>query len=143
MPDLDRYKICQLLPHSGAMCLLDHVANWDQDKISCIAFSQLNINNPLRFNNRLLTGSTIEYAAQAMGLHRSLLSMKSKSPKVGYLALIKNFKFYFDYIDQEDQLNIECVSISSFLNGFMYEFKIKNDNKLISKGTAMIVVPQE
>ena len=36
---LTRAKIAGLIPHAGAMCLLDGVVQWDANRISCVSRS--------------------------------------------------------------------------------------------------------
>jgi ABC-type Fe3+ transport system permease subunit len=58
-----------LLPHQGAMFLLERVTRFDADEIECIATSHRDPNNPLRHSNGLPAHAAIEYAAQAAGVH--------------------------------------------------------------------------
>ena len=71
---MNRAAICARLPHAGRMCLLERLAAWDNDSITCLASSHRDANNPLRRGGRLHAVAGVEYAAQAMALHGSLLS---------------------------------------------------------------------
>ncbi|HUU72054.1 MAG TPA: hydroxymyristoyl-ACP dehydratase [Burkholderiales bacterium] len=65
-------RIRDLIPHAGAMCLLERVIEYDDASICCEARSHLDVDNPLRHNGRLSTLCGIEYAGQAMALHGAL-----------------------------------------------------------------------
>ena len=45
MTRLGRDEILALIPHGGAMCLLDVLLNWDADHITCLSHRA---GNPLR-----------------------------------------------------------------------------------------------
>ncbi len=62
-------ELYQQLPHSGAMCLLDQVIAWDEQRICCSTDSHLSAANPLRQNGVLSGLCALEYAAQALALH--------------------------------------------------------------------------
>ncbi len=65
---MDRTKIATLIPHAGAMCLLDAVIAWDATTIACLASSHRTPANPLAVRGRLEAVCGVEYAAQAMAL---------------------------------------------------------------------------
>jgi predicted hotdog family 3-hydroxylacyl-ACP dehydratase len=71
---MNHAAICARLPHAGRMCLLERLESWDGDSITCIATSHRDADNPLRRGGRLHAVAGVEYAAQAMALHGSLLS---------------------------------------------------------------------
>ncbi len=62
-------ELYQQLPHSGAMCLLDRVVAWDEQRICCSTASHLSGANPLRHDGVLPGLCALEYAAQALALH--------------------------------------------------------------------------
>lgn len=72
-------RIRELIPHAGAMCLLERVIEYDDASICCEARSHLDVDNPLRHNGRLSTLCGIEYAGQAMALHGALRAGASTS----------------------------------------------------------------
>jgi len=69
---LSRERIERLLPHRGAMCLLDEVIEWAPRSIRCAASSHRDPGNPLRGPLGLSSMAGIEYGAQAMALHGAL-----------------------------------------------------------------------
>ena len=86
---LDHTAIAARIPHTGRMCLLDRVLEWDANGIRCSATSHRDHDNPLREAGGLATLAGIEYAAQAAAVHGSLL-LNETVPRGGVLAALKN-----------------------------------------------------
>lgn len=76
--------IAALIPHAGAMCLLDKVVRWSDAEILCSATSHLAPANPLRRDGRLNPVCGAEYALQAAALHGALRGGAPQPP--GFLA---------------------------------------------------------
>ncbi len=93
MPDLPlrRARIARLLPHAGAMCLLETVEACDEARIVCRATSHRDPGNPLRREGVLRAVSGVEYAAQAMALHGALRARREQ-PRVGYLVSVRDVR---------------------------------------------------
>ena len=87
--ELDHAAIAARLPHTGRMCLLDRVLQWDEHRIRCSAVSHRDADNPLREGAGLATLAGIEYAAQAAAVHGALLRGETL-PRSGVLASLKN-----------------------------------------------------
>jgi predicted hotdog family 3-hydroxylacyl-ACP dehydratase len=88
-PPLDRGAIARLVPHGGAMCLLDRALFWDADSIVCEADRHRDPANPLRRDGRLPAVCGVEYALQAMALHGALLASGAAQP-AGYLSSLRD-----------------------------------------------------
>ena len=86
---LDHAAIAVRIPHTGRMCLLDRVLQWDASSIRCSATSHRDQDNPLREAGGLAMLAGIEYAAQAVAVHGSLL-LNETAPRSGVLAALKN-----------------------------------------------------
>ena len=80
---LNKTEIAALIPHSGAMCLLDEVASWDATHIRCVARTHRDPQNPLRNGVRVPVLCGIEYAAQAMAVHDGLSGAVQERPRSG------------------------------------------------------------
>jgi len=63
---ISREAIAGMIPHAGAMHLLDGVLSWDADRIRCSSRTHRDRQNPLRMDGQLSALCGIEYAAQAM-----------------------------------------------------------------------------
>ena len=70
---LSRNQIAERIPHAGRMVLLDEVVEWDEEHIVCRSSSHQDRANPLYLAGQLSSVCAIEYAAQAMAVHGSLL----------------------------------------------------------------------
>ena len=95
---LDRAAIAALIPHDGAMCLLDGVLAWDRTSITCAASSHRAPDNPLAAGCRLDAVCGVEYAAQAMAVHGGLVG-NGRRPAAGYLASLRDVTCSVDRLD--------------------------------------------
>jgi len=77
-----------MIPHAGAMHLLDGVLFWDADRIRCLSRSHRDRQNPLRMDGRLSALGGIEYAAQPWRTRRAGGNVASR-PRMGYLASLR------------------------------------------------------
>ena len=135
--------ICARLPHAGRMCLLERLESWDSDSITCIAISHRDADNPLRRDGRLHAIAGVEYAAQAMALHGSLLSAPVLSPvegtdtppAMGYLASVRDLKLDLqDLGTVAEDLRITARRLSGDASGFIYEFEIRAGARVVLSG---------
>ena len=72
--------IAWLVPQKGAMCLLESVAAFTANEISCRATSHLDPANPLIWNGRLGILCGCEYGMQAAALHGALDTLERLPP---------------------------------------------------------------
>src|SRR4026208_1011791 len=69
---VNKAEIRKLIPHSGLMCLLDEVTQWDDGSITCVTNTHRDSANPLRRDGRLSVVHAFEYGAQAAAVHGGL-----------------------------------------------------------------------
>src|SRR5213083_2221556 len=69
---INKAEIQALIPHSGLMCLLDSVTQWDDRSIMCMTDTHRDPANPLRRTGRLSALHAFEYGAQAAAVHGGL-----------------------------------------------------------------------
>lgn len=139
---MNRDEICARLPHAGSMCLLEALESWDADSIVCRAVSHRDAGNPLRARNQLHAVNGVEYAAQAMALHGSLLAEPGKKPALGYLASVRDLVLHAEDLTMvTEPLRISARRLSGDASGFVYDFEIHADNRLMLNGrvTALLV----
>ena len=74
MTSADRALIAQLIPHQGAMSLLDQIVSWDESNIVATAATHRSTEHPLRDHGRLRAVHLCEYGAQAAALHGGLIA---------------------------------------------------------------------
>src|SRR5512147_1834707 len=100
---LGRDAIAALIPHQGAMCLLDRVIEWDKDRIVLATSSHRAPDNPLRLDGRLRAVNLCEYGAQAMAVHGGLSAQADgKTARPGFLVSLRDVKLNVDFIDSLD-----------------------------------------
>lgn len=90
--------VAALVPHAGAMVLLDRVEAWDADGILCRARSHLDPGNPLRRGGRLSACCGLEYALQAAALHGALTA-GGVAQRAGYVAALRAVALHVDRLD--------------------------------------------
>lgn len=134
---LSKNDICALIPHQGAMCLLDEVLSWDSSHIVCLSHSHLAQDNPLRSEGRLRAVCGVEYAAQAMAVHGALLS--SEPIAAGYLVSVRNLKLNASYLDASSEvLMVGAHRLMGGAEGLVYEFTVTVHKDTLLSGRAMV-----
>lgn len=134
-------ELCELIPHSGTMCLLDEVIDWDESNIKCSSSSHLQKSNPLRSKQGLNSIMLIEYGAQAMAIHGGLLARKQQM-KIGegYLAGLRGITIKDQSLDGiKEPLVIEASKLMAQDGNMIYEFSIKSDSELLASGRATVI----
>lgn len=130
-----------LIPHSGDMCLLAGVTQWDATHISCIAHSHRNPDNPLAHHGRLHALSGIEFAAQAMAVHGGLTGLVGRRPRAGLLVSVRDAVARVEYLsDFAQDLQIEAEQLMAGDNGVTYSFSIHAGDRELLAGRATVVL---
>ena len=133
--------IAALIPHTGAMCLLDAVLEWDQTKIRCCSRSHNDPDNPLRSGGSLTALCAIEYAAQAMAVHGGLAGNAASRPKAGYLASLRDVKCSrWRLADLTDELIVDAEQIMGDETRVVYRFIVKVGDVEVVSGRATVVL---
>jgi len=141
-PILNHDWIASHIPHQGSMCLLDHVETWDKESITCLANSHRAADNPLRAHSQLGIACGIEYAAQAMAVHGTLLApADSERPRVGYLVSVRGVNMHVSRLDDiAADLLITASCIMASESNMLYEFSVKAKGKTLLEGRAAVVL---
>lgn len=93
MSGIGRERILGLIPHAGAMCLLDGVDDWDEAGITCLSARYADADNPMRrADGTLGTATAIEIAAQAMAVHGRLRAPEEGPPRPGLLVALRDVR---------------------------------------------------
>jgi predicted hotdog family 3-hydroxylacyl-ACP dehydratase len=138
---LSRAEIAQLIPHTGAMCLLESVQQWDGDRIVCTAVSHRDPANPLRRDGVLPAVCGVEYAAQAMGVHGRLAANNRSKPAVGYLASLRDLVLQAERLDDGgDRLTVEVRRLADSGESVMCEFTIRGAERELLRGRATLLM---
>jgi predicted hotdog family 3-hydroxylacyl-ACP dehydratase len=137
---LTRDAIAKLVPHQGAMCLLEEVLEWDENTIACRASSHRDPSNPLRSRGGLSAIVGVEYAAQAVAIHGGLTN-KSGKPRVGYLAALRDVACFTERLDPErGDLTVRATKVAAEGGRLLYDFRIEGGGRELLKGRLSVVV---
>jgi len=142
---VDHAWIERHIPHQGAMCLLERVEAWDEERIECRASSHRAADNPLRANGRLAGACAIEYAAQAMAVHGALLApADTRSARVGYLVSVRDARIHVARLDElADDLAVAASCITRSENNILYQFSVSAAGHLLADGRAAVIINAE
>lgn len=118
-------EIGQMVPHAGAMCLLERVVASDAQSIRCEADNHANTANPLRNARGLPVTAGIEYAAQAVALHAALQRESGGAVQSGALAVLSDVTWTVEQLDQlSGPLRVEATLIAGTAGGRQYSFAV-------------------
>ncbi len=146
---LSRREIAEYIPHAGRMVLLDEVIEWTDDGIVCRALSHQDRANPLYVSGHLSSVCAIEYAAQAMAVHGSLLARRATGtqvdsrmrPRAGFLASVRNVAMEVERLDDiPGVLTIEATRESGDESRVLYGFTVKSGERMLVSGRAAVVL---
>ncbi|MFO0707146.1 MAG: hypothetical protein U0412_09855 [Nitrospira sp.] len=139
MPALTRDEFGHLLPHGGAMRLLDTVEAWNDTTIRCRAVTHRDPRNPLRARGRLAVSAGLEYAAQAMGIHIGLVEGGHPASRIGYVGGVRDVTFSVERLDDEpDDLVIDATRLAEGDQSYMYQFRVALGDRPVIEGRASL-----
>lgn len=149
MTPLERSDIEALVPHRGAMCLLDHATAWDERSIACAATGHRDPAHPLRTAGGLLATAAIEYAAQAAALHGGLVARDSggRAPP-GLLASARDVQLARWRLDdlpipeagQPDELAITAERQAGDAARILYAWRVSHAGSEVASGRLAVVL---
>jgi predicted hotdog family 3-hydroxylacyl-ACP dehydratase len=120
---LERIEIEKLIPHAGAMVLLDRIIDWGPASIICSTESHLRPDNPLRRDGLLPATAGIEIAAQAMAVHAGLTS--DGLQRRGLLGSLRDVQLNCDRLDTcQSALLVSVNLLSAIGEGRIYSFSV-------------------
>ncbi len=138
-------RIRGLVPHAGSMCLLDAVEQWDRKTIVCRTDTHRDPQHPLRRDGQLAAVHLIEYCAQAMALHRGLVSeSEGERAPPGWLVSARDFRLLVERLDDLDgPLTIRARELVYFEGGTQYEVAAEAAGLALGGGRISVVkVPE-
>jgi predicted hotdog family 3-hydroxylacyl-ACP dehydratase len=138
---IDKAEIRTLIPHSGTMCLLDEVIQWDDRSITCVSNTHRDPANPLRRDGRLSAVHAFEYGAQAAAVHGGLRarSVGATAPP-GYLAALRDARLHAAHLDDiTSPLQICADRLFGNSANTIYECRVLADNALLATARVTII----
>jgi predicted hotdog family 3-hydroxylacyl-ACP dehydratase len=138
---INKAEIRTLIPHSGLMCLLDEVTQWDDRSITCVSNTHRDPANPLRRDGHLSALHAFEYGAQAAAVHGGLhaRSVGTTAPP-GYLAALRDARLYVVRLDDiRSPLQISANRLFGDGANTIYECRVSAKNVPLADGRVTIV----
>lgn len=131
-----------LIPHQGAMCLLDEIVEWTDTTIHARSDSHRRVDNPLRRDDRLRAVHLCEYGAQAMAVHGALLAQTDAgSAEPGMLVSLRAVEFAVTRIDDlTGTLDIHAERLAANERSCQCAFRIEHRGALLAQGRAAVML---
>jgi predicted hotdog family 3-hydroxylacyl-ACP dehydratase len=134
-----REAIARLIPHQGAMCLLERVEACDATTIACGSTTHRDPANPLRRDGALPAACGLEYALQAMALHGALTAGAAQGP--GFLAALAGVEMAVERLDDVvGALAVRAEALAQESRGFIYRFEVSGGGAVLLSGRATILL---
>ena len=140
--ELPKSQWAALIPHQGAMCLLDSVAHWDDARIHARSGSHAREDNPLRRDRRLRALHLCEYGAQAMAVHGGLLAQAAGGRAApGLLVSLRAVQLSREYVDDLPGLvDVHAERLLAAADSWQYAFRVEYRGELLAQGRAAVMV---
>jgi predicted hotdog family 3-hydroxylacyl-ACP dehydratase len=136
---LNRAWIEAQIPHQGSMCLLDEVLDYDDAHLRCRSGTHRALDNPLRSHGQLGIACGIEYAAQAMAIHGSLVH--AERSEAGFLASVRQVRLWATRLDDiAADLICSVAYVAGDALSAMYEFNVMAQDRVLLEGRASVVL---
>lgn len=139
---IDRIGIQGLVPHAGAMCLLDGVAEWGPASIVCTSRPPA-AGHPLAHGGRVPAIAAAEYAAQATAVHGALLEQAGR-PRAGMLATLMDVRLAAPALPLGGEaLSIRADLLSRSAGACLYSFAVTVAGQPLASGRLMVALLAE
>jgi predicted hotdog family 3-hydroxylacyl-ACP dehydratase len=139
---INKPEIRTLIPHSGLMCLLDSVTEWDDRSIVCISNTHRDPANPLRRDGQLSALHAFEYGAQATAVHGGLRARSAgATAPPGYLAALRDAHLHVMRLDDvASPLQICACRLFGDRTNTVYECRVSAGDVLLADGRITIML---
>jgi predicted hotdog family 3-hydroxylacyl-ACP dehydratase len=139
---VNKPEIRTLIPHSGLMCLLDSVTEWNDRSIICMTDTHRDPANPLRRDGRLSAVHAFEYAAQAAAVHGGLRARSAGAiAPPGYLAALRDARLHVTRLDDlGSPLQICACRLFGEAANTVYQCRVFTGDVLLAEGRIIIML---
>jgi predicted hotdog family 3-hydroxylacyl-ACP dehydratase len=132
-----RAQIERLVPHSGAMCLLDAVMAWDSSHIACRSAAPA-AQHPLTREGRVPAIAACEYAAQAVAVHGALLD-GVQDARDGMLAKLADVELRMSYFPLgTGDVSVRAELLGRLATGCLYAFDVASHDQAVASGRLIV-----
>jgi predicted hotdog family 3-hydroxylacyl-ACP dehydratase len=130
-----------LIPHQGAMSLLDTVVAWDDTHLHATAISHRDPYNPLRSDGILRAVHLCEYAAQATAVHGALAARQAGMRSApGLLVALREVELHIARIDDlAGALDVHVTKLLDDAAGVQYAFHVDHGGVRLAAGRVAIL----
>ena len=134
-----------LIPHAGAMCLLDAVIARDAARIHAISAAHTRADNPLRADGRLHALILCEFGAQAMAVHGALRARdRGGRTRPGYLVALREVVLRAEFVDDlPGTLDVRAETLLDAGASMQYAFRIEHRGRVLVAGRAAALCAPE
>ena len=138
---INKAEIRTLIPHSGSMCLLDSVTEWDDRSIVCISNTHRDPANPLRRDGQISAVHAFEYGAQAAAIHGGLRARAvGATAPPGYLAALRDARLHVMRLDDvASPLQIRAHRLFGEAANTVYECQVSAGDVILAEGRITII----
>lgn len=138
---VERPEFEPLIPHQGAMCLLERVLEWDGERLVVETGSHRSGDNPLRRDGMLAAVHALEYAAQAMAVHGGLRAAEGgESLPGGFLAAGRRIELHVPRLDDlPGLLRVEVQEQFRQAGNLIYTFRVAAGDRRVAEGEATVL----
>lgn len=134
-----RAQIAALIPHQGAMCLLDEVKESTDDIVRCVSRSHASPDNPLRREGQLSAVMLCEYGAQAMAVHGGIAAQAAgRRPPAGWLVSLREVQLAVASVEAAGELEVVARRLAASDTAWQYEFAVTQAGHLLARGRATV-----
>jgi len=128
----------RMLPHAGAMVLVDEIVYADPMRIECRTQAHRRAGFPLAVDGRVSSLCGIEMAAQAMALHAAAGDPDHRV-RAGRLASVSDVEVLHERLDDRPELRIEAVLEQAGARGSAYKFSVSDGDEVLVRGRALVM----
>jgi predicted hotdog family 3-hydroxylacyl-ACP dehydratase len=139
---ISKSEIRTLIPHTGLMCLLDSVIQWNDRSIVCASDTHRDPANPLCRDGRLSALHAFEYGAQAVAVHGGLRARSvGVTAPPGYLAALRDAHLRVTRLDDiPSPLQIYACRLFGDAVNAVYECQVSAGDADLADGRITIML---
>lgn len=127
-----------LIPHAGAMALIDTVVAWNATSIHATSGHRSSQEHPLCSADGLHAVHLIEYGAQAAAVHSALLG--DVDVRVGRLVSLRDVQMTVDYVDlAHGDLDVRAQRLAADQRAGQYAFRVEQLGQQLASGRVTVM----